>query len=70
MKTEIDKFVKESKANLKKAGLKEGDYCVLVTSDQVTIGIYKSLDRFKERISKDVKKFSDNNINWQVCSFD
>jgi len=67
---EAELFVKETKAILDEKGLKEGDYCILLTADQVTMHVYKTLDRFLERVGENSEKFNFYRVNWQVCAFD
>ena len=67
---EIQEFVEATKTLLKQQNLQEGDYCVLLTEDDVTIRAYKSLDRFQERVIEDIKQLPVDKINWAICTFD
>lgn len=67
---EVDLFVLDTEIKLKNQGVNEGDYCILIITDGVTIRTYKSLDRFKERIIEDTQHLDFYGINWKVVNFD
>jgi cytochrome oxidase Cu insertion factor (SCO1/SenC/PrrC family) len=67
---EVDLFVLDTEIKLKNQGVNEGDYCILITTDGVTIRTYKSIQRFKERVIEDTQHLDFYSINWQVVSFD
>lgn len=65
---EIRLFADESLQKIKASNLTEGDYCILITSDQITIRAYKSINSFLENVEKDTKDLETgvSRINWQI----